>query len=45
MLNNYIVKVLNPIIIKALKLYLNLVKSLFTNNIRPSTSKLSRATI
>jgi len=40
-----IVKVLNPIIVKALKLYLNLVESLFIDNIKPSTSKLSRVTI
>ena len=44
MLDN-IVKVLNPIIVKALKLYLNLVESLFTNKIKSSIFKLLYITI
>jgi hypothetical protein len=43
-LNNF-GKVLNLVIVKAFKLYLNLVESLLTNKIRSSTSKLPRATI
>jgi hypothetical protein len=38
-------KVLNSVIVKAFKSYLNLVESLLTNETRSSTSKLPRATI
>jgi hypothetical protein len=43
-LNNFS-KVLDLVIVKAFKLHLNLVESLFTNKIKSFTSKLPYATI
>jgi len=43
-LNNFS-KVLNLVIVKAFKLYLNLVESLFTNKIKSSIFKLLYITI